>query len=149
MSTKSKCKIEESFGYKLKRTQYALRRSMDEILKAFNLTTPQYGVLSLLESKVSISNAELAKKSFVTPQTMHRIVSNLEKQGLITKKNSKTHAKILQIELTNNGLKILNQAYEAISDLEHKIFLYMQDGSEVLLEELLLACFNNINKLKI
>ena len=57
-------------GYKLKQTQHSLRLRMDEALKTFDLTTPQYAVLAQLELRPGISNAALARSSFITAQTM-------------------------------------------------------------------------------
>jgi len=53
-------------GYQLKRTQHALRLRMDEALHALGLTAPQYAVLSILEEAPRLSNADLARRSFVT-----------------------------------------------------------------------------------
>ena len=56
---------------------------MDRALVELNLTTPQYSVLSELHEFPGLSNADLARKSFVTPQTMNLIVQNLEARELI------------------------------------------------------------------
>ena len=145
MSTSLNYNIQTSFGYKLKKTQHALRISMDINLKKLKLTAPQYGVLSQLESKVIISNAELAKISFITPQTMHRIVSNLENQGFIIKNKSTTHARILYIELTSKGHKILVQSNQIIKVLEQKMLSSIKGEHKLLLEKLLLECLDNLN----
>ena len=55
---------------------------MDEVLRTFDLTTPQYAVLAQLELKPGASNVTLSRSAFITAQTMHGIVSNLEKQGI-------------------------------------------------------------------
>ncbi|MBT4963229.1 MAG: MarR family transcriptional regulator [Francisellaceae bacterium] len=44
-----------------------------------------------VELKGGISNAELARRSFITPQTMHGIVSNLERPVLIKRENTPCH----------------------------------------------------------
>jgi DNA-binding MarR family transcriptional regulator len=56
-----------------------LRVHMDDAICCFGITTPQYAVLSQLQSQPGISNSALARASFVTAQTMHGIVCNLEK----------------------------------------------------------------------
>ena len=92
-----------SLGYTLKKTQHALRMQMDELLKSLELTTPQYAVLSQLALNPGISNAQLARSSFVTAQTMHGIVSNLEKRRLLKRKRDPNHGRILSAELTKQG----------------------------------------------
>jgi len=73
----------DPFGYVLKRTQLALRGAMDGALATLDLTTPQYAALSELAKEQGLSNAELARRCFVTPQTMHRILGGLERDALV------------------------------------------------------------------
>ena len=77
--------VDRRAGYLVKRVQVALRSAMDRALLSEDLTTPQYGVLSALQKAPGLSNAELARRSFVTPQTMIRIVASLEDKGLVTR----------------------------------------------------------------
>jgi DNA-binding MarR family transcriptional regulator len=49
-----------------KRVQAGLRSGMDRALETKGLTTPQYAALSALERESGLSNAELARRSFVT-----------------------------------------------------------------------------------
>jgi DNA-binding MarR family transcriptional regulator len=79
--------VKSLLGYKLKKTQHALRLHMDEALRTIDLTTPQYAVLAQLELKPGASNAALARSAFITAQTMHGIVSNLEKRVLVERKS--------------------------------------------------------------
>ena len=67
----------------IKRAQQALRNAIDPALSDLELTTAQYAALYNLRRHPGASNAELARLSFVTPQTMVRIVSGLERAGLV------------------------------------------------------------------
>jgi len=131
-------------GYKLKKTQHALRTSMDEALRSIDLTTPQYAVLAQLELKPGASNAALARVSFITAQTMHGIVANLEKRGLIQRKSDASHGRILCTELTDQGHKVVTQAHDMILDVEGRMLATVSPEHLVLLEKLLLECFNNL-----
>lgn len=53
-------------GYLLKRTQAALRGAMDKVLREHGLTVPQYATLELLALHPGMSNADLARATFVT-----------------------------------------------------------------------------------
>ncbi|ETZ04423.1 MarR family winged helix-turn-helix transcriptional regulator [Holospora undulata] len=106
--------VKSLLGYKLKKTQHALRLHMDEALRTINLTTPQYAVLAQLELKPGTSNATLERSAFITAKTMHGIVSNLEKRGLIQRKNDVSHGKILCTELTDQDHKVVIQAHDMI-----------------------------------
>lgn len=133
-----------SIGYKLKRTQHALRLCMDEAMKSLDLTTPQYAVLAQLSLNPGISNAALARASFITAQTMHAIVSNLEKRNLIRRKEAPDHGRILQTELTEQGFKIVAQAHDMIRAVEARMLATVSVEHKSLLKKLLLECFNNL-----
>src|ERR1700722_9693573 len=90
---KSRGLEDDRIGYLLKRVQHSLRSRMDKVLESKGLTTPQYAVLSFLENEPGASSAELARRSFVTPQTMIRIVENLETLGLIRREPHPTHGR--------------------------------------------------------
>lgn len=132
-------------GYKLKKTQHILRLHMDEALRSLELTTPQYAVLAQAELKPGISNAALARSAFITPQTMHGIVSNLEKRGLIQRKNDDFHGRILCTDLTEDGRKVVAMAHNIICAVESRMLATINEDHKALLETLLLECFNNLN----
>ncbi len=135
-------------GYKLKQTQHALRLHMDDALRSLNLTTPQYAVLAQLELRPGISNAVLARSSFITAQTMHGIVRNLEKSKLVKRKSDPEHGRIICTELTKQGIKILEQAHKIIMKVEENMTFTMTKDNISLLEKLLVECFNNLNVIK-
>ncbi len=145
MSTAEDLNVTGLLGYTLKQTQHALRLHMDKALKALDLTTPQYAVLAQLELKPGISNATLARASFITPQTMHGIVSNLEKRKLAKRKNDPQHGRILCTELTKQGLNLVQKAHKIILNVEASMTSTMTENNKTLLEKLLIECFNNLN----
>ncbi len=144
MSIDKELGVKSLLGYKLKKTQHALRLHMDEALRALDLTTPQYAVLAQIELKPGASNAALARSAFITAQTMHGIVSNLEKRGLIQRKSDVSHGRILCTELTNQGHKVVTQAHDMIRAVEARMLATVSSEHQVLLERLLLECFNNL-----
>lgn len=148
MSIKNEMGVKKLLSYKLKKTQHALRLRMDEALRQIELTTPQYAVLAQLELKPGISNAELARSSFITAQTMHAIVSNLEKRGLVKRKSDISHGRILCTELTDNGYKSVAQAHEIILSVESRMLATVSKEHRILFENILTECFNNLNSVQ-
>jgi DNA-binding MarR family transcriptional regulator len=144
MSISSKQNVTGSLGYKLKKTQHLLRLKMDEALRSIDLTTPQYSVLAQLELKTGVSNAELARSSFITAQTMHAIVSNLESRGLIEKQSDTSHRRILRTKITKLGLKTVKAAHKIVTTVESKMLSTLNEKEALLLEKLLQECFNNL-----
>lgn len=125
-------------GYALKRAQHALRTAMDEALRPLGLTTPQYSVLSAIELNPGISNAALARAAFVTAQTMQGIVANLERAGLLKRKEDPSHGRILKGELTRKGEKVLREAHEAVAKVEGLMLATLDPGEAARLTDRLL-----------
>ncbi len=104
----------DDLGYVIKRAQQALRNAIDPALADLELTTAQYAALYNLRRHPGASSAELARLSFVTPQTMVRIVSGLERAGLVRRAPSPAHQRVLQAHLTGNGARALRQAQHRV-----------------------------------
>lgn len=109
---------ENSLGYVMKQAQHALRKRMDERLRDLELTVPKYAVLNALEKEPGASNAELARRAFITPQSMQGIISNLEKSGLIIRESDPAHGRIQKAELTESGRKIVSKAHATAEEIE-------------------------------
>ena len=110
--------VQQRLGYIIKRAQQALRSRMDTALDDVELTTPQYAALAAVELQPGISNAELARLSFVTPQTMQAIVASLEQQGLIKRSRHPKHGRIQRTELTDKGKKALGLAHSVVVHIQ-------------------------------
>ena len=106
------------FGYALKRAQHALRSRMDEALRPLGLTAPQYAVLSAVELDAGISNASLARAAFVTAQSMHGVLANLIRDGLLLRERDPAHGRVLRSSLTAGGRRALVEAHARVKEIE-------------------------------
>ncbi len=75
---------------------------------------------------------------------MHGIVSNLEKRELVERKSDTSHGRILCTELTSQGQEVVNQAHDMIRAVESRMLATVSGEHKLLLEKLLLECFNNL-----
>jgi DNA-binding MarR family transcriptional regulator len=130
-------KASQEAGYLLKRAQHAFRKKMDAALKPLDLTTPQYSILSQLFEFPGLSNADLARKSFVTAQTMNLIVQGLEGRGLIRRKAGENQGRILTTDLTKEGGRLLEAANERVLAVEKGIFSKLKPAEIETLSSLL------------
>jgi DNA-binding MarR family transcriptional regulator len=124
-------------GYLLKEVQQDLRKRMDRALTELDLTTPQYSVLTELQEFPGLSNADLARKSFVTPQTMNLIVQKLEARDLVGRSPSSTHGKIMSTEVTSKGEDLLIKANELVLAVQNEIFSRISDDETIALTDIL------------
>ena len=68
-------------SYVVARLERALRAEINERVKPHGLTTLQYTTLSILERGGELSNAQLARRAYMTPQSMSEVLDALEKKG--------------------------------------------------------------------
>jgi DNA-binding MarR family transcriptional regulator len=125
-------------GYLLKDVQHKIRTRMDEALREIDLTTPQYAIMSELDEYPGLSNADLARKSFVTPQTMNLIVRNLEDRGLVVKQADRNHRRKQRIQLTLNGKRKLKRAHSVVNEIETDLFRCLSAQERSAFEAILL-----------
>lgn len=107
-----------TIGFALKQAQQALRTRLDSGLRDIGLTTPQYAVLAFLEVETGASNAALARRAFVTPQTMQAILVALERSGFIARTPHPELGRIQTTELTALGRRALAAASGIVADAE-------------------------------
>lgn len=104
----------QTVGYALKRAQQAMRLHMDRQLRDLGLSAPQYNVLCSLAEEPGASNARLARRAFVTPQTMQAMLVKLEDIGMITRSADERHGRIQRTLLTAAGHSVLQRAHLAV-----------------------------------
>ena len=140
----SSSSVEGRVGYELKRTQYALRARMDEGLRGIGLTTPQYAALVALGEEPGASGAGLARKCFVTPQTMNGILTNLESAGLVQRKQHPQHGRVLRAYLTEKGEEALPRAHRVVEAVEERMLAPLEQGERRELAEALRRCTESL-----
>jgi len=127
-------------GSTLKKAQHVLRLTTDEGLRALALTTPQYAALASISETPGISGAALAKRCFVTPQTIAGILGNLETAGLIARSSDPDHGRILQTRLTAAGGELLIRAHRLVQEIEERMVRDLDRAEREALADLLAQC---------
>lgn len=127
-------------GYRLKVAQHAQRRLMDAALRKHGLTVPQYAALSILADHPGASNADLARRSFVTPQTMTDILGALHRAGFVRRTPHPAHGRILQYSLTDAGELARQRADAAVMEIELRMLAPLSASDRAALLDLLNRC---------
>jgi DNA-binding MarR family transcriptional regulator len=111
----------EPIGYLLKRVQHSLRLAMDDKLREYELSTPQYAALWALGREPGLSGAELARRCFVRPQTMSEIVANLEGRKLVERKPHPVHRRVVEVHLTEAAVDLLGPCEQAMRIIDERM----------------------------
>jgi DNA-binding MarR family transcriptional regulator len=137
-----------SVGYQMKRAQHALRLAMDGALRGVGLTTPQYAALSVLEEEAGLSGAALARRCFVTPQTMNQILMNLQGSKMVERRPHPEHGRVLSVYLTRKGAELVALAHGEVEAIEERMLAGLDRGERYRLLEALRGCAESLAKRK-
>jgi DNA-binding MarR family transcriptional regulator len=133
-------RTDERVGLALKQAQQALRVAMDEALRPHGLTTAQYAALSALEGGGELSGAELARRGFVTPQTMTDVVAKLEAAGLVGRSSAGDDRRVVRLALTDAGRDRLSGAHAVVNAVEARMLGGLEADEQVWLRDALRRC---------
>ena len=112
---------EGHLGYLVRQANVAVRAAMEKALAELDVTPPQFSVLTMIVAYPGVSGAELARLTFLTPQTINVIVGNLEKMGAIAKSAHAVHGRILRLTATPKGLALLRRCRTRVGAIEDRI----------------------------
>lgn len=90
-------------AYLLRQANVALRAHFERALSEFGVTQAQFAVLTMISAYPGLSNADLARLSLLTPQTLSVTVANLKRDGLVESSAHAVHGRIRQLGLTRQG----------------------------------------------
>lgn len=111
--------------YLLHQAGQALRLRLENEFRGLNITGLQFTILGLLDRYSGLSSAELARRFFVTPQTMNQIVANMLRRGLIERSVSEDNRRILKMRLSPLGRDILKQCTVISGQVEKDVLEWM------------------------
>ncbi len=130
---------EGHLGYLLRQANVAFRGSIERALSDLSVTLPQYIVLTMVRAYPKISNADLARLSLLTPQTVSVIVGNLKRAGMLRSEPHPIHGRIQTLGLTRDGEKILNRCRQRVAPLEERLTSTMSISEQKLIRQWLVS----------
>ncbi|MDR6471081.1 DNA-binding MarR family transcriptional regulator [Paraburkholderia graminis] len=94
---------------------------MSEALAPLGLTLAQFTALSVLEAKGQASNAQLAERSFITPQSANEVMNAMASRNWVSREPDPTHGRIVLLQLTDEGRTVLRQCEQAVKIIEKQM----------------------------
>lgn len=107
-----------TLSYMIARIDRIISKLLSEQLKPLSISLPQFTALSVLAAKGSLSNAKLAERSLIKPQSTNKILQDLLSNGWIVKESDPSHGRRILIHLTESGFEKLNACRAIVKDLE-------------------------------
>jgi DNA-binding MarR family transcriptional regulator len=110
---------EPRISYAVARLERAVRAEIAERVRPYGLTTLQYTTLSVLKRHgAPLSNAQLARRAYMSPQSMSEVIDALEKKGLIRRNPHPSHGRLLPATLTAKGRRVLVDCERMVDEME-------------------------------
>jgi DNA-binding MarR family transcriptional regulator len=132
---------EPRISYVVARLERAVRAAISERVRPHGLTTLQYTTLSVLALRGQpLSNAQLARRAYMTPQAMSEVIAALEEKGLIKRTAHPNHRRLLPATLTAKGRRVLRACDIAVEELEQEMLCELSAAQRECLRESLKSC---------
>ena len=109
----------------LQQTFRVIQARIDERLRAeTDLSWPEFELLMRLELAADhpLQMSEIAAQLVGSPSGTTRIADRLEKDGLIVRETPRENRRIVRVQLTDHGRKVLGQAKETFRTTLHETF---------------------------
>ena len=126
-------------AYLVGRLDHILNKRLRDCCAPAGLTVPQYTALSVFRAHGALSNAQLAVRTMMAPQSANEMVKSMEGKGWIERTPDPAHGRIIQIHLTEEGHAILRQCDPKVREVELQMFPDLGDDERALLHAQLKA----------
>ena len=133
--------VEPRISYVIARLERAIRTQINKRLGPHGLTTLQYTTLSVLGSRGQpLSNAQLARRAYMTPQAMIEVLNALEHKGLIRRDAHPNHRRVYPASLTDDGRRVLATCDTLVEAMEEEMLAELDAAQREQFAEWLKEC---------
>jgi DNA-binding MarR family transcriptional regulator len=138
--------VEPRLSYLIGRLDRVLRRRLSEAVEPHGLTLPAYTALSVLRTDDGLSNAQLARRSLVTPQSMSEALALLVERSYIRRRADPDHGRIIRTELTRAGSRALERCDRAVDEVEREMLVDLDPGDVAIIRGALIRCSRAVSR---
>ncbi len=131
-------------SYVIGRLDRSLRREIGALVSPFGLTVPKYTALSILRDRPGLSNAQMARRSLVTPQSMNEVLAALEADGLVVRSPAANHGRVVELALSDRGVEVLDACDRAVTHMENAMLADLDEAERDALRDALLGCVHRL-----
>ena len=110
---------EPGIAYAIARLQQRVFAGITERVAPHGVTTLQFTTLSVLDRHgAPLSTSQLARRAFMTPQSMSEVIHALERKGFIKRNPHPNHRRTLPATLTPKGRRVLAACEQVVAEFE-------------------------------
>lgn len=136
-----------NYGFIIERTTKRIRQNLQRRFNAhhFGVTVDQWVVLDCIRQNQSISQNEIADRTFKDAPTVTRIIDQLCKKGLTTRLIDESDRRRFIIELTPKGHKKVNQMLPIVIEMRKDGWNSLDLSDYQKLMHIMSTIFNNLD----
>jgi DNA-binding MarR family transcriptional regulator len=134
-----------TLSYVIGRLDRVVRSAIAGAVREHGLSVTQYTVLSVLGHRGSLSNAQLARRSYVSPQSMNEVLLALEERGFVLRQDDPNHGRIRQTALTHKGRQALAACGDKVSLVEDSMTSELSTSERNELHRLMVKCVRGLH----
>src|ERR1700733_3290450 len=129
--------LTENILWLLKQAFYFSLTTVNDAISPHGVSTAQIGVLRQLSKEPGLSGADLARRLLISPQGVQLALKELERRGLVERKQDPQHGRILQAFLTDQGRKVAEAVVRDAIAAHQKVFGVLSPAEQESLRDLL------------
>ena len=142
---KATARTEPGVSYAVARLHQRLFAGITERVAPYGLTTLQFTTLSVLSRHgAPLSTSQLARRAFMTPQSMSEVIHALERKGLIKRNPHPNHRRTLPATLTAKGRRVLGECEAAVSEFEDSMLAGFSEKNRAAFLDMVKAAVRNL-----
>jgi DNA-binding MarR family transcriptional regulator len=107
--------------YLIGRLDRTIRRALEDLIRDQAVTVLGYTALTVLAARPGLSNAQLARRSFMTPQGMNQALAVLTERGLVDRRPDERNRRVQRLELTPKGAEVVEICAERVERFERQL----------------------------
>src|SRR6187455_1468308 len=132
-------------SYALARLHQRVLAGISERVAPYGLTTLQFTTLSVLSRHgAPLSTSQLARRAFMTPQSMSEVIHALERKRLIKRNPHPNHRRTLPAALTAKGRRVLAECDTAVAEFEDAMLEGFSEKDRAALLDMVKAAVRNL-----
>jgi DNA-binding MarR family transcriptional regulator len=114
-------------SYLIGRLDRLISKRLKQALAPLGLTVGQYTVLSVFRAYGHMSNAQLAERSLISPQSANEMVNLMEQRGWICRRPEDTRGRVIPIGLTPEGEALMTRCDAEVNAIEDELMKGLGD----------------------
>ncbi len=135
--------IEKSTGFLVVRTARSMKKSLDNNLVEFGVTSSQHHVLSVLNDEDGQALYSIGKKVFLDKPAITGLADRMENDKLVERRRSPEDRRVIKLFLTNSGKDILKKYENIVKETDNNLVKVLSKEELATFREMLNKIWKN------